>query len=156
MILKNVFKAALISMISAPFLSAIPAMASVSENLLELTQQYRYEGFEYEVNEKLGRARLILKLVDQYAGPEESGAMNRPVLVDGLRYDQIRQEIVIERDGTNAVCATVIPKRFLLVRYLKIKETGNCTITSEERIVRWDDGFETGERKMTDLVFNAR
>jgi hypothetical protein len=156
MILKNVFKAALISMISAPFLSAIPAMASVSENLLELTKQYRYEGFEYEVNEKLGRARLSIKLVDKNSGPEESGAMTRPVLVDGLRYDQDRQEIIFERDGTYAVCATVTPKRFLFARYLKIKETGNCTVTGQERVVRWDDGLETGERKMTDLVFNAR
>ena len=156
MSVKTSVKAAVFALISSSLAMSAPAKAATSEALLELSQQYRYEGYDYEVNEKLGRARLSIKLVDKNSGPEESGAMTRPVLVDGLRYDQDRQEIVFERDGTYAVCATVTPKRFLFARYLKIKETGNCTVTSQERVVRWDDGFETGERKMTDLVFNAR
>jgi|GEM_PF-6746713 len=156
MIQKNVVKTALIAMISATFLSTSPAKAAVSETLLELSNQYRFERFEYQVNEKLGRARVVLRLRDLNAGAEDSDASPRPVLIQGLRYDASRQEIVFEREGTYTACATVTPKRFLFARYLKIKSTGNCSITTQERITRWDDGFEAGERKVTDVVFNAR
>ena len=156
MSVKTTVKAAIFALISSTLVMSAPAKAATSEALLELSRQYRYEGYDYEVNEKLGRARLNIKLVDLDAGAEESGATTRSVLVHGLRYDSIRQEIVFERDGTYAVCATVTPKRFLFARYLKIKETGNCTVTAEPRLESWDDGFNAGTRQMTDIVFNAR
>jgi hypothetical protein len=88
MSVKTSVKAAVFALISSSLAMSAPAKAATSEALLELSQQYSYEGYDYELNEKLGRARLSIKLVDKNSGPEESGAMTRPVLVDGLRYDR--------------------------------------------------------------------
>jgi len=141
----------------ALLISAFPnrSEAAVSETLVELDNQYRYKGFDFQINEKLGRARLVVALRDLQASTEESGDTSKAFLVSGLRYDQNRQEIVFEREGTYAVCATVTEKRFLFARYLKIKKTENCEITANERTESWDNGFESGTRTVTDLVFSA-
>jgi len=123
--------------------------------------QVALAGFGFELNQKLGRARLNIDYVDnlpcrayepggQYCPPAPESSQ---VLVPGLTFDASSSEVVYKDDkGKVVVCATVKNTSGFFGHRTHIKKTGNCFLTS--KIGTKDDGFNVS--KVLDVYFNTK
>ena len=111
----------------------------------------------FEVNRKLGRAWVSFFMIDPVFdnGYERAGYRPEPTMVPGLRYNQETKEIVFDEPGQpSVVCARVVPKHFLFIKYNKVEETGSCGITRiVEEEVKQDDGFRISTSAQRRIYF---
>ena len=89
----------------------------------------------FEINPQLGRAWVNMKFDEVGDGPVY---YDQRVQVQGLSYNSSSNEILLDVEGTQIVCATVKINFF----GVHIKETGKCTFAQKLYNVKVDNGYE--------------
>lgn len=92
-----------------------------------------HEGFE--INSGLGRAWVNIKFDEVNDGPV---FYDQRVQVAGLSYNSTSNEILLDVEGTQIVCANVKINFF----GTHIKNTGKCTFKQKYYNVKVDNGYE--------------
>jgi hypothetical protein len=69
---------------------------------------------------------------------------------------RVGDQIVFTSESRTTVCATVIHKRFLFVRYDEIEKTGRCDVTTTHDVRQKDDGFVVKTVPVLDVYFRVR
>ena len=89
----------------------------------------------FEINPQLGRAWVNMKFDEVGDGPV---FYDQRVQVAGLSYNATSNEILLDVEGTQIVCATVKINFF----GVHIKNTGKCTFAQKLYNVKVDNGYE--------------
>jgi hypothetical protein len=105
----------------------------------------------FEVNKKLGRARVRLAFVEGY--DESTRVYFKPVQVEGLSYNAELKSVVFSnpQTGVQTVCASY--KRILYGKHLS--PTGECVFSHSTLKEEFDDGFEIKVRNRILIDFNV-
>lgn len=130
--------------LAAACTSAVPAAAAKIIVLdRSLPPEVKVTGTSFDVDEKLGRARIA---VDLYDRSFEGNFFSESVAVPGLTFDRQRREVRYESGGSVVTCA--LSRNFLWGK--TYPETGACRITvrSEPRVA--DTG--AGAHSMTGWI----
>jgi hypothetical protein len=90
---------------------------------------------EFEINPELGRAWVNMKFDEVGDGPVY---YDQRVQVAGLSYNSTSNEILLDVDGTQIVCATVKINFF----GVRIKNSGKCNFVQKLYKVKVDNGYE--------------
>lgn len=90
---------------------------------------------EFEINPNLGRAWVNLKFDEVGDGPI---FYDQRVQVEGLSYNTTTNQILLDVDGTQIVCAKV-NKNFFGTH---IKNTGKCSFVQKNYKLKVDNGYE--------------
>ena len=108
-----------------------------------LPPEVKVTGTNFDVDEKLGRARLA---VDFYDESFEGNLFSQSFVVPGLTFDRQRREVRYESGGSVVTCA----RRTKILCGTTYPQTNACRITvrSEPRIADTD----LGERALTGWV----
>ena len=89
----------------------------------------------FEINPQLGRAWVNMKFDEVGDGPVY---YDQRVQVAGLSYNSTSNEVLLDVEGTQIVCATVKINFF----GVQIKNTGKCTFAQKRYNVKVDNGYE--------------
>jgi len=117
--------------------------------------------FHFEVNQKTGRARLVI----DYTYPDEPiyapnddahGPLPTIVQLPQLTYDQGSHTVVYDSTGRRVVCATVREKTGLFGRHFVVKNTGACTVSTELAEHAEDDGWSIHRFRVLETYLNVR
>lgn len=119
------------------------------------------QGFHFEVNPETIRARVVV----EYTYPDElvyernddnRGPQPTIVQLPGLKYRPQNQTIIYDHDGRETVCAYVHNRRGLLHHGMQIKNTGACSVSSEDVPHAEDNGWQIQRFKAIDTYFEVR
>lgn len=102
---------------------------------------------EFQINPNLGRAWVILKFDQVGDGPV---SQDERVQVEGLSYNTTSNQILLDVDGTQIVCANVAKNFF----GTHIKNTGKCTFAQKNYKVKVDNGYEVETIQMLKISLN--
>jgi hypothetical protein len=124
------------------------------------SERVRVSSYHFEVNEELGRARVIVIYTyrDQitYATDDAKGGPKpTTVEVPGLTYDAKTHAVVYDSGGTKAVCATVPDKGGATGHPQEAKNTGGCTVTAVVGEHVDDKAWETNPHAALDIFLNV-
>jgi hypothetical protein len=92
------------------------------------------------------RAPVDIPEIDQYSVVR--------AWVPGL--SRVGDQILFTSGSRTTLCATVVHKRFLFIRYDDVEKTGRCTVTTAHDVRRLDDGFAVKTIPVVKVYFNAR
>ncbi len=109
------------------------------------TRDFSFNGLEFAINKDLGRAWVVIKLVELGDGPV---AYDERVKVEGLSYNGTTQEVILDVEGTQIVCAKVKFNFF----GTHIKNTGRCTFQTKYYSKEVDNGYEIEKVDMVKLL----
>lgn len=109
------------------------------------TRDFSFNGLEFAINKDLGRAWIVIKLVELGDGPV---AYDERVKVEGLSYNGMTQEVLLDVEGTQIVCAKVKFNFF----GTHIKNTGRCTFQTKYYSKEVDNGYEIEKVDMVKLL----
>jgi hypothetical protein len=98
------------------------------------TRDFSFNGFEFGINKDLGRAWVIIKLSELGDGPV---AYDERVKVEGLSYNPTSQEVLLDVEGTQIVCAKVKYNFF----GTRIKKTCRFTFKKNYYTKELDNGY---------------
>jgi hypothetical protein len=116
---------------------AVPASAATTIVLdRNLPPEVKVTGTSFDVDEKLGRARLA---VDLYDDSFEGNSFSESVAVPGLTFDRENREVRYESEGAVVTCA--VAKKFLWATTYEATDACRITVRSEPRIA--DGGATT-------------
>jgi hypothetical protein len=103
---------------------------------------------EFAINASLNRAWVTLKFDEVGDGPV---VYDERVQVEGLSYNSTTNEVLLDVEGTQIVCAKVKINFF----GTNIKNTGKCTFAKKYYNVKVDNGYEveTIEKLKITLVY---
>ena len=107
---------------------------------------------DFAVHRKLGRAWIDVKVTTASLGeapPTEEVSMK---MVEGLYYDSARKQVLYRTASESIVCAE--DATFLWKTYLK--STGQCRLNPRTEQRKVDDGFDTLEQTVAQVVFDAQ
>ena len=106
----------------------------------------------FAVNRKLGRAWIDVKVTTETnsEAPPPTEVMMR--MVEGLYYDSARKQVLYRTASEPIVCAE--DATFLWMTYLK--STGQCQLNPRTEQRKVDDGFDTLEQTVAQVVFDAQ
>jgi hypothetical protein len=126
----------------------------------ELPEPVSMASFSFEVNEKTGRARIVVEYTypDQPTFGIDGGAGPKPTYVrlPGLSYDQNTQTVVYEAGNTRTICATVRAGRFLFWQRTIMQPTGACVVSARVVDHAEDDGWTIRRFRAIDTFFDVR
>jgi hypothetical protein len=142
-----------VAVLSLSALSAEPVGPTVRIGTFEDWGQ-TVRGVKYEVDPARGRVRLVIAL--QFSSPDDDGRGELTRQVAGLRYDAERRQVLLERDGLSAVCATLTNESAVGSRWRSVEDSGHCTVATTRRRIMKDDGLETSEQLVQDLDLVVR
>jgi hypothetical protein len=74
--------------------------------------------------------------------------------VPGL--SRVGDQIVFTGESRTTLCATVVHKRFLFVKYDEVEKSGRCTVTTKRDVRRKDDGFTVKTVPVLDVYFQVQ
>jgi hypothetical protein len=113
-------------------------------------------GFEFAANQTPSRAWVNLDVYRRdFSGLGEIDEYSVVrTYVTGL--SRIDDRIVFTSGARATVCATVVHKRFLFVKYDRVEKTGRCTVTTRPGGRQKDDGFEVKTVPMLDVYLVVR
>jgi hypothetical protein len=121
----------------------------------------KVESYDFETNKVPARAWVKLDVLTRPIVASDSGDTDGysevRVWVPGLSL--IDDRIVFSSGAPGAagvVCATVIHRRFLWIKYDEIVKTGRCTVTTARDVRRQDDGFVVTTIPVLDVYFRAQ
>jgi hypothetical protein len=109
------------------------------------TRDFSFNGLEFAINKDLGRAWVVIKLVELGDGPV---AYDERVKVEGLYYNGSTQEVLLDIEGNQIVCAKVKINFF----GTHIKNTGKCTFQTKYYSKEVDNGYEIEKIDMVKLL----
>lgn len=109
------------------------------------TRDFSFNGLEFAINKDLGRAWVVIKLAELGDGPV---AYDERVKVQGLSYNTTSQEVLLDVEGTQIVCAKVKFNFF----GTHIKNTGRCTFQTKYYSKEVDNGYEIEKVDMVKLL----
>lgn len=99
----------------------------------------------FQINRELGRAWAEFEVRDPMMhrdrGPQSQRSDYYRKQVPGLSFDASRGVIMLDTEGQQFECASVVKRGRSIFRYNKITNTG-CTFVSKHVTVEEDDGFE--------------
>jgi len=113
--------------------------------------------YYFEVNAETHRARLVV----EYRYPNEGfylidgdGGGPQPSLIQvpGLSYDSRASQVVYDAGGKRTVCAVGLGEGR---KGVKMKNTGDCTVTTMAKAEAVDDGWALHHIKALEVWFNA-
>lgn len=99
---------------------------------------------EFAINKELGRAWVVTKFDQTTDGPV---FYDQRALIEGLTFNTTTQEIILDVDGTQTVCARVKFNVF----GPRIKNTGFCTFHQNYYVKSVDNGYEVEKIQMLKL-----
>ncbi len=119
------------------------------------------DGYKFEINPSLGRARLDITYTTDYSNTSDDGGFYGPgeddVLVKGLSFDTAKSQVVYTSDrGKTTACATVSISHNLFGQKIKVENTGLCTLTTQAGDIVTDDGFQIHHRKVLNVFLNVQ
>jgi hypothetical protein len=131
-----------------------PTNASVNEPV-------SMQGFHFEVNPETVRARLVVEYTypDQIVyqkGDDNRGPQPTIVQLPGLKYVPEKHAVVYEGAKRQTVCAQVRAGKGILHHGLHIRNTGACTVTSEDAKHAEDDGWQIRRFTAIDTYLEVR
>jgi hypothetical protein len=142
-------------------LASIPTPARAANVLIQQLQDHyddvKVTSFAFGTNQAPSRAWVTL---DVY---RENGHVDIPEIdpysvvrswVPGL--SRVGDQILFTSGSRVTVCATVVHKRFLWVRYDRVEKTGRCDIKTEHGQRRRDDGFEVTTIPVINVYFQVQ
>jgi hypothetical protein len=113
-------------------------------------------GFDFGTNQTPSRAWVNLNVYRRDLsglGEIDEYSVSRAYVPGLTRVDD---RIVFTNGARVTVCATVVHKRFLFVKYDSIEKTGRCSVTTKPGARQKDDGFEVKTVPMLDVYFEVR
>lgn len=141
-------KTLLALIISLTSLSALAGEIKVYDRpTWEYGQAYSYSP-SLEINKDLGRAWVNISFVTLGDGPLYS---DKRVQIEGLSYNSTTNQVLLDVEGTQIVCANVKTSR---VFGTNIKPTGNCTFKQKNYTVEVDNGFEIEKVQKIKITLN--
>lgn len=99
---------------------------------------------EFGINKNLGRAWIVTKFDQTTDGPV---FYDQRAKIEGLSYNSTSQEIVLDVEGTQIVCAKVKINFF----GTHIKNTGACKFEEKYYVKSVDNGYEVEKIQMLKL-----
>ncbi len=107
---------------------------------------------DFAVNRKLGRAWIDVKVTTESLGEEPPKKEVIMKMVEGLYYDSAHKQVLYRTASEPIVCAE--DATVLWMTYLK--STGQCLLNPRTEQRKVDDGFDTREQTIAQLVFDAQ
>jgi hypothetical protein len=108
------------------------------------TRDFSFNGLEFAINKDLGRAWVVIKLSELGDGPV---AYDERVKVEGLSYNSTTQQVLLDIEGRQIVCAKVKFNFF----GTHIKNNGKCTFQTKYYTKEVDNGYEIEKIEMVKL-----
>ena len=102
---------------------------------------------EFAINADLGRAWVNLRFDEVGDGP---AYYDERVQVEGLSYNSTTNQIILDAEGTQTVCANVKINFF----GTHIKNTGKCTFAKKHYNVKVDNGYEVETVQKLKITLN--
>lgn len=115
--------------------SALAGEIKVYDRPAYETNDVRSINKSFDINPQLGRAWVVLKFDQVSDGPV---IYDQRVQVAGLSYNATSNEILLDVEGTQIVCATVKINFF----GVHVKNTGKCSFAQKNYNVKVDNGYE--------------
>jgi hypothetical protein len=138
--------------------SASPARAETVfvEQIDDHYDDVAVHGFEFGTNQTPSRAWVNLAVYRRDMsglGERDEHSLER-AYVPGL--SRIDDRIVFSSGSRATLCATVVHKRFLFIKYDAIEATGRCTVTTTPGARSKDDGFVVKTVPVLNVFFQVR
>ena len=101
-----------------------------------------YRKFSYGINESLGRAWVKFEYEDADCRDSDCDPYTSAhALVEGMKFDNETENVVLERNGKTVICAeTYVKRTWIRTRVRVVKPTGKCTFTSKLLPGYYDNG----------------
>jgi hypothetical protein len=116
----------------------------------------RVDGFKFELNPSLGRARLDIDYTDDQSHVDDVGPGENDVLVQGLSYDAAAKQVIYtDARGTKTICANGEHKG-VFGTFTAKTPTGNCALRSEVVTQTTDDGFEQHQSRVLNVYLDLK
>jgi hypothetical protein len=154
------------------FMLALPARSGTRLKIASVPTEYTptagpglpepvsMQGFYFEVEERSGRARLVVNYAypDQPVFGLEGGSGPEPSIVQipGLRYNADERAVVYQNPNKTVICASVKSRKFLFWKRLAITPTGACTVSSQSRNHAKDNGWSGYNNHSVDTFFEVK
>lgn len=108
---------------------------------------------EYQINKELGRAWV--NVVERQFWGDSSTYQDNRVKVEGLSYDNVAKQLVMEKNGERVVCANLVNRRWTIDIGGSLRNTGRCSFSVKKTTVEVDNGFEINRIKMLQVYLNV-
>jgi len=112
--------------------------------------------YYFEVDRRTGRARVVVDYGYRdeaaFAGDDARRPDPTYAQIPGLAYDPSAHVVYYTRDDQKTICATVQESQ----TGLKVRATGNCTITTKYTEQGEDDGWTIRRVRMIEVYFEAK
>ncbi len=107
---------------------------------------------DFGVNRQLGRAWIDVKVTTDSFNESPPIEVVTMKMVEGLYYDSAHKQVLYRTASGPIVCAE--DTTFLWSTHLK--STGQCPLNERTEQRKVDDGFETREQSLAQVVFDAQ
>jgi hypothetical protein len=141
-------------------LAAIPAPARAATVLIQQLpdrhDDLQVTSFAFGTNETPSRAWVNLDVYQKIDDgiPELDPYRVFRSWVPGL--SRVGDQILFTSGSRVTVCATVVHKRFLWIKYDRVEKTGRCDIKTDHGQSRFDDGFEVKTLPVLKVYFQVQ
>lgn len=108
---------------------------------------------DYNVNKKLNRAWIDITVAESFG--DDTHYDDSRVLVKGLSYDPELNGVVYDLNGEKVLCGTFYNARWVIDYGMSFRPTGRCSLTTKNKTVEVDNGFEIYKVKMHQVFFNV-
>jgi hypothetical protein len=96
----------------------------------------------FEINKELNRAWVNVVLSEWGGGGDSVSYEEYRVKIEGLSYDPLEKQIILERNGERIICGKIYNRRFVIDQGRSIKLTNRCKFEAKFMVDKVDDGFE--------------
>ena len=144
-------KLAMVGLVVGSFLGAANA-APIIVFEAPLDNWHQEVSADFGVNRELGRAWIDVKLTtDSFseAPPTEEVIMK---MVEGLYYDSAHKQVLYRTASGPIVCT----EDTTFLWSTQLKSTGQCLLNERTEQRKVDNGFETREQSLAQVVFDAQ
>lgn len=141
-------------------LASIPAPARAATVLIQQVDDHyddvAVNSFAFGTNQVPSRAWVNLDVYRRSSWdiPEVDPYTVVRTWVPGL--SRVGDQILFTSGSRVTLCATVVHKRFLFVKYDRIEKTGRCEVKTDHGQRRVDDGFEVKSVPVLNVYFQVQ